>query len=164
VQADDIRADFVSPSLSVGTAADSGLMTVAVEDDGLSVDASGAEFTTAEVAAAEVGLKFGARLVVASAVMEDVGGCVGLHIEADSVVNSEATNDARLKKARKAEAMETATAEPLATPETKMRRVDGALLVESETGSVNVAAAKSRPWNWDTFSRSQKRNWRKRHE
>ena len=30
--------------------------------------------------------------------------------------------------------METATAEPLAAPETKMRRVDGAPSVESEAG------------------------------
>jgi hypothetical protein len=60
-----------------------------------------------------------------------VSGCVDLLIEADSVVISEATNDARLKKVRKAEAMETATAEPLAFPETKMRRVDCTPLVES---------------------------------
>ena len=45
--------------------------------------------------------------------------------------------------------------------ENKMRRVDGALLVESEAGSVNVAAAKSRPSNWDTFSPSQKSMWRR---
>ena len=65
-----------------------------------------------------------------------MGGCVGIHIEADSAVDSEATNDARLKKVRKAEAMETATAEPLATPETKMRRVAGAPLVENEAETI----------------------------
>ena len=112
---------------------------------------------------AEADLKTRAGIVVALAATEDVRGCLGLHAEADSVVDSEATSDARLKKVRKAEAMERATAEPLAFPETKMRRVDGAFLVESETGSVNVAAAKSRPWNWDTFLRSRKSRRRNRH-
>ena len=91
---------------------------------------SGADFITAEVAA-EGDLETGAGTAVALAATEDVSGCVGIHIEADSVVDSEAPNDARLKKARKAEAMETATAEPQAFPEKKMRRADGVLTVES---------------------------------
>ena len=45
------------------------------------------------------------------------------------------------KKVRKAEAMETATAEPLAFPETKMlRRVDGAPSVESEAETIADSA------------------------
>ena len=55
-------------------------------------------------------------------------------------VNYEATNDARPKEVRKAEATETATAEPLTFPETKMRRVDGAPLVESEAETIADSA------------------------
>ena len=63
------------------------------------------------------------------------------------------------------ESMGTTTAEPQAVPETKMKQVDGALLVENEAGPpMTVAAAISRPSNWETFSPSQKRNWRKRYE
>ena len=41
-----------------------------------------------------MGLKFGTRLVVAPAAMEDFGGCVGLHVEADySVANPETAPD-----------------------------------------------------------------------
>ena len=78
-----IRADIVSLSLSVEILVDLDPMKVAAEDDNVIVDASRIEFATTKVAAAEVGLKFGARLIVAPAAMEDVGGCVGLHVEAD---------------------------------------------------------------------------------
>ena len=88
-------------------------------------------------AAAEVGLKTGAGFVVASAFTEDVSGCAGLHIEADSFANPEAANDARFKKVRKAESMGTTTAEPLAVPEKKRKRVDGAFSAESE-GETNA--------------------------
>ena len=47
----------------------------------------------------------------------------------------------RVEKVRKAETMETTTAEPLVISETKMRRVDGAPLVESETGPATETAA-----------------------
>jgi hypothetical protein len=51
-------------------------------------------------------------------------------------------NDARLKlkKVRKAEAMEAATAELLAFPETKMRRLDDAHLVKSEA-EINASSS-----------------------
>ena len=124
---------------------------------------SGADLITAEVAAAEVDLKTGAGIVVALAVTEDVRGCLGLHIEADSGVDPKATNDTRHKKVRKAEAMETATAEPQVVPEDKTRRVDGALLVESEAGPATKTAATSRPLNWVTMTNSQKSKWMKRH-
>ena len=124
---------------------------------------SGPDFITVEVAVAEGGLQIGVGSVVAPAVTENVSGCAGLHIEAESVANPETMNDARLKKVRKAESMGTATAEPLAFPEKKMR-ADDALLVEIEAAPPNETAATSRPWNWDTLSKSQKGNWRKRHE
>jgi hypothetical protein len=91
---------------------------------------SGADCTAAE-AAAEVSLKTGARVDVAVTITEDVSGLTDLRIEIDSVANPEATSDTRFKKVRKAEAMGTAAAEPLAVPE-KKRRVDGVFSVESE--------------------------------
>ena len=74
---------------------------------------------------------------------------IDLRIEIDSVANPEATSDTRFKKVRKAEAMGTAAAEPLAVPE-KKRRVDGVFLVESETGPSNETAATPRLSNWET--------------
>ena len=68
---------------------------------------------------------------VAVTITEDVSELIDLRIEIDSVANPEATSDTRFKKVRKAEAMGTAAAEPLAVPE-KKRRVDGVFLVESE--------------------------------
>ena len=63
------------------------------------------------------------------------------------------------------ESMGTTTAEPQAVPEKKMRSADGVVLVENEEGPLTTAAAAtSRPSNWETFSPSQKRHWRKRHE
>ena len=91
---------------------------------------SGADYTAAE-AAAEVSLKTGAGFDVAVAITEDVNELIDLRTEIDSVANSEATSDTRFKKVRKAEAMGTAAAEPLAVPE-KKRRVDGVFSVESE--------------------------------
>jgi hypothetical protein len=91
---------------------------------------SGADCTAAE-AAAEVSLKTGAGFDVAVAITEDVSELIDLRIEIDSVANPEATSDTRFKKVRKAEAMGTAAAEPLAVTE-KKRRVDGVFLVESE--------------------------------
>ena len=70
----------------------------------------------------------------------------------------------RPTKVRKAEAMETATSEPLAFPETKIRRVDGAPSIESAAGYTNVAAAIPRPSNWATFTPSQKSMWRRRNK
>ena len=110
---------------------------------------SGADFTAAEAAAAEVGLKTGAGSDVAVAITEDVSGLIDLRIEIDSVANPEATSDTRFKKVRKAEAMGTAAAEPLGIPE-KKRRVDGVFLVESEAGPSNETAATPRPSNWET--------------
>ena len=55
-------------------------------------------------------------------------------------------------------------AEPQTVPEKKMRRADGVSLVENEAGPANETAATPRPWNWETFSKSQKYNWRKRNE
>ncbi len=86
--------------------------------------------------------------------METAAGRVCLHIGAESVVIPEETNDARVKNVRKAESMGTTTTEPLAVPGKKMR-ADGTLLVENETDLHNETAATSRPWNWNTFSRSQ---------
>ena len=78
--------------------------------------------------------KSGAGLVAALSGTEDVRGCVGLHIEADTAVHPEETNDARVKKVRKADSMGTITAEPLAVPEKKMKRTeDDVLSLESET-------------------------------
>ena len=86
---------------------------------------------------------------VAVAITEDVSELIDLRIEIDSVANPEATSDTRFKKVRKAEAMGTAAAEPLAVPE-KKRRVDGVFLVESEAGPSNETAATPRPSNWET--------------
>ena len=60
------------------------------------------------------------------------------------------------------ESMGTTIAEPQAVPEKKMRHADGVFLVENETGPANETAAISRPSNWETLSKSQKANWRKR--
>jgi hypothetical protein len=109
---------------------------------------SGADYTAAE-ATAEVSLKTGAGFDVAVAITEDVSELIDLRIEIDSVANPEATSDTRFKKVRKAEAMETAAAKPLAVPE-KKRRVDGVFLVESEAGPSNETAATPRPSNWET--------------
>ena len=90
---------------------------------------SGTDFITTEI-----DLKTGAGFVAALSGTEDVRGCVGLHIEADSAVHPEETNDAGVKKVRKAESMETALAEPLVAPYKKMKRTDDVVLsVESET-------------------------------
>ena len=63
------------------------------------------------------------------------------------------------------ESMGTTTAEPQAVPEKKIRSADGVASVENEAGPPTiVAAATSRPSNWETFSPSQKRHWRKRYE
>ena len=62
------------------------------------------------------------------------------------------------------ESMGTTTAEPQAVPEKKMRSADGVVSVENEAGPANETAATSRPSNWETFSPSQKRHWRKRYE
>ena len=75
--------------------------------------------------------KTGAGFDVAVTITEDVSELIDLRIEIDSVANPEATSDTRFKKVRKAEAMGTAAAEPLAVLE-KRRRVDGVFLVESE--------------------------------
>ena len=116
-----------------------------VEDD-LNLSAvSGADYTAAE-ATAEVSLKTGAGFDVAVAITEDESEPIDLHIEIDSVANPEATSDTRFKKVRKAEAMGTAAAEPLAVPE-KKRRVDGVFLVESEAGPSNETAATPRSSN-----------------
>ena len=58
--------------------------------------------------------------------------------------------------------MEAAIAEPLAFHENKMRRVDDAFLVESETGPPTVAALTSRPSNWDSLTPSQKANYKRK--
>ena len=83
------------------------------------------------VAEVETFLKGGAGSGDELTAAEDVGGCLDPHIEADSIAYREIIHGARIKKPRKAEAMGTATAEPLAVPE-KKRRVDGVFLVESE--------------------------------
>ena len=97
---------------------------------------------------------------VAVAITDDVSGLIDLRIEIDSVANSEATSDTRSKKVRKAEAMGTAAAEPLAVPE-KKRRIDGVFLVESEADPSNETAATPRPSNWATLTPCQKANWRR---
>ena len=66
-----------------------------------------------------------------------------------SVSGVRTSPDTRFKKVRKAEAMGTAAAEPLAVSE-KKRRVDGVFLVESEADPSNETAAAPRPSNWDT--------------
>ena len=43
-------------------------------------------------------------------------------------------------------------------------RADDAPLVESETDPQNETTATPRPWNWDTFSKSQKSHWRRKHK
>ena len=88
---------------------------------------------------------------------------IDLRIEIDSVANPEATSDTKFKKVRKAEAMGTAAAEPLAVTE-KKRRVDGVFLVESEADPSNKTAATPRPSNWATLTPSQKSMWRRRNE
>ena len=56
------------------------------------------------------------------------------------------------------EYMGTTTEEPQVVPEKKMRIADGEVLVENEEGPLTtVAAATSRPSNWDAFSKSQSR-------
>ena len=60
-----------------------------------------------------------------------------------------------------AESMGTTAAEPQAVPDMKMRSADGVVLVENEAGTANETAAASRPWNWDTFSKSQKAHFRR---
>ena len=63
------------------------------------------------------------------------------------------------------ESMGTTTAEPQTVPEKKMRSADGVASVENEAGPPTIiAAATSRPSNWETFSPSQKRHWRRRYE
>ena len=96
----------------------------------------------------------GAGFDVTVATTEDVSGCIGPHIETDSVSTSEAPSGTRFKKVRKAEALGTATAESLAAPEKKMR-AEGVLLVESVADSPNEMDSISRPPKWETFSRSR---------
>ena len=98
------------------------------------------------------------------AAVETAAGRVCLHIGAEAVAIPEETNDARVKNVRKAESMRTTTAEPLAVPEKKMRSADGVVSVENEDGPANKTAATSRPSNWETLSKSQKGNWRKRNQ
>ena len=71
-------------------------------------------------------------------------------------------NGGRFKKVRKAESMGTATAEPLEAPEKKMRRADDVLLDEIEVDSANETAATPRPSNYETMTRCQKANWRRK--
>jgi len=84
----------------------------------------------------------GAGFDVTVATTVDVSGCIGPHIETDSVSTSEAPSGTRFKKVRKAEALGTATAESLAAPEKKMR-AEGVLLVESEAETNSSAGLES---------------------
>ena len=164
-QAEDTCAGSASPNPCTATAEYLDLVTVATDDDDCSsFAASRADLMAAEAAAAEVDLKTGAGIIVTLAVTEEVSGCVGPHIEADSVADSETVNDARLKKSRKAESMGTTTTELLAVPEKKMKRVDYAPLVEGEADPPTTVAATSRPWNGATFTPSQKSMWRRRNK
>ena len=56
----------------------------------------------------------------------------------------------------------TTTAEPQAVPEKKMRSADGVVSMANEEDPTNATAATSRSSNWETLSKSQKANWRKR--
>ncbi len=56
----------------------------------------------------------------------------------------------------------TATTEMPTVPETKKARTDDAFSAESEAGTANVMAGTFRPSNWDTLTKSQKSNWRRR--
>ena len=109
----------------------------------------------------------GAGLVAALSGTEDVRRCVGLHIETDSAVHPEETNDARVKKVRKADSMGTITAEPLAVPEKKMKRTeDGVLSAESETqGRLSDPQFEPMvtPEDWKRMNKQQRKNWRARH-
>ena len=58
----------------------------------------------------------------------------------------------------------TATTETPTAPETKRARADDALLAESEAGGENEMAVTPRPSNWDTLTKSQKSNWRRRNK
>jgi hypothetical protein len=157
-----MRADIASLSLSDGTAVDVDLIKVTAEDESLSVGAPGADFTTPEVAEVETALKSGAGSDDDLTAAEDVGGRLGLHIEADSIAYRATVYGASFKKVRKAESMGITTAEPLEVPEKKMRRADGELLVGSEAASANETATTPRPPSWDSFSKSQKANWRRK--
>ena len=87
-----------------------------------------------------------------------------LALSAEPEADHKVMMSARVKNVRKVDSMETNVAEPLASPEKKMRRADGVLLGESAIGPSNETAATPRPSNRATMTNSQKSHWRRRNE
>jgi len=63
---------------------------------------------------------------------ETAGVEIDLHVSAEPENDHKVMMSARVKNVRKVNSMEITVAEPLASPEKKMRRADGVPLVESE--------------------------------